>query len=84
MGPGTDKLRLCKHDPLALHSLIVPGLMVGSRLLPGSLSHPNDTEFFHSAAERVGVKAQIFRRAVWSVDDPTRSLQGGQNMVSRV
>src|SRR5439155_12630496 len=71
-------------DPLALHGSIVPSLTVGSRLLPAFVSHPNDAEFFHPASERVGVEAQSYRRAVGSVDDPTRSLQRGQNVVSHV
>jgi hypothetical protein len=31
--------------------------MVASKLLPAFLSRPNDAEFFHPAAERVGVEA---------------------------
>ena len=43
-----------------------------------------DAELFHSAAKRVGMEGEDFRRAVGAVNDPTRLLKGSQNVVSCV
>ena len=55
----------------------------GSLSLLAFMRHSDDAEFFHPAAERVRVEAQDLRRAARSVDDPTRLLKGGQDVVSR-
>src|SRR5439155_23642055 len=44
----------------------------------------NDAELLHSAAERIGVEAQDFCRASCSINNPTRLVKGGQNVISRV
>ena len=40
-----------------------------------------NAELFHSAAQRIGMEGENLRRAVGTIDDPTRLFKSGQNVV---